>query len=67
MNGEVIMNIEYPKNVKPCKKCGYTRPYIETVAETPCFMYRIMCKCGEHTAKKFTKEKATRIWNKTQG
>ena len=59
---EVILDM-YKVDVAPCS-CGAT-PCVSMVADPDVGeMYRIECpRCGEHTAKKFSPEKAAKVWN----
>jgi len=61
---ELIVAYTYGINADNCSKCG-GRPYGQTVVdgETNTEMYRVVCDCGNHTAKKFTQKKAIRFWN----
>ena len=65
--GELIVGYSYGIKAKNCK-CG-NRPYVQTVfdGESGTEMYRVECDCGNHTAKKFTREKAIRFWNLQEG
>lgn len=60
---EVILDM-FKVDLKPCK-CG-AEPVVAMVADPDVGeMYRIEClKCGEKTTKKFSTNKAAKIWNR---
>lgn len=62
---EVILKAKKSNGAKACKECG-SDPKVEKVADLDVGeMYRVICwKCGKHTARKFSEEKAVRIWNR---
>lgn len=65
--GELITGYVYSIPAVTCKKCG-NRPVIQVVmdGESHTEMYRVECPCGNHTAKKFTKQKALKFWNNAE-
>ena len=65
--GEIVMGYMYKVPAASCKICG-NRPVIQVVVdgETNTEMYRVQCVCGNHTAKKFTKQKALKFWNNAE-
>lgn len=62
MENEVILDM-FRTKAKPCK-CG-AEPVVSMVADPDVGeMFRLEClRCGKHTAKKFSPEKAARVWN----